>query len=195
MIPAAIVHPDKTITPIFRAQSITLGSVQYPAKIFDLWKPAQLKAIGIYPLVPQAAPDQWHVAGTPTYKLVAGKVVESRTDTEIDLASAKTMKQSEIDMDFEQQVQTLVAGYPQAERESWTVQEAEADAYIADNTAAVPMLNGLSKARGVPVSMIATRIKSNAAMFKGASSALIGQRQKRSYLNSAATTLAEVIAA
>jgi len=194
MIPAAIVNADKTITPIFRAQSVTVGSVQYPANIFDLWSPAELKAIGIYPLVPQSAPDQWHVAGTPTYKLVAGKVVESRTDTEIDLASAKTIKQSQIDMDFEQQIQTLVAGYPQAERESWSVQESEADAYMADNAATVPMLNGLSKARGVPVADLATRIKANAAMFKSASSSLIGQRQKRSDLNAAATTLAEVIA-
>jgi len=192
MIPAALVESTQ-ITPLLYAQPFTSNGVDHPANALTLWTPAQLKKVGVYPLVHAQSPLPYHVAGTPTYALVNGEVIESRTDTPMPLADVKALKQSDIDAEVETSIQAMTAGYPAAERESWAVQEAEAEAYTVNNAAPTPFLSGLATARGVPVATIVTKVIANASAFKAASSAFIGKRQARSDALKAATTFAEAI--
>jgi len=101
------------------------------------------------------------------------------------LADVKTQKQMEIDMEFETSIAQMTAGYLPAERESWTIQEAEAQGYPANPT---PMLEGLAAARGITVATIVTRVLANAAAFKTAAAKIIGHKQARSDALAAATT-------
>jgi len=53
----------------------------------------------------------------------------------------------------------IVAGtYTPEERETWPIQIAEAEAYLADPTASVPMLTALAVPRGLDVSQMAMRV-------------------------------------
>lgn len=53
----------------------------------------------------------------------------------------------------------IVAGaYTPEERETWPIQIAEAEAYLADPTASVPMLAALAIPRGMEVSQMADRV-------------------------------------
>jgi len=191
MLPAAIVEKG-TITPLLNARAFTINGISHPANVLELWSPAELKKIGVYPLSRAAAPRQYYVEGTPTYKLsrLSGTVIESRTDSPMSLADVKLIKQAEIDAEFETAIQSMTSGYPQAERESWMTQEIEAQGYPKNPT---PLLDGLASARGVPVADIVKRVLINAAAFKAASSAIIGKKQSRTDALNAAKTFAEAI--
>jgi len=178
------------ITPLLYAQPFTSRGINHPANALILWTPAQLKKVGVYPLVKAAPLHPYYVAGTPTYALVRGAVIESRIDTPMPLADVKTQKQMEIDMEFETSIAQMTAGYLPAERESWTIQEAEAQGYPANPT---PMLEGLAAARGITVATIVTRVLANAAAFKTAAAKIIGHKQARSDALAAATTFTEAI--
>lgn len=80
------------------------------------------------------------------------------------------------------------AGYPDAEVESWSKQESEARAYVADNTAATPLLTALSTAREVPLPDLAARVIEKADLFATASGEIIGTRQRCEDLIMAATS-------
>jgi len=192
MIPAALVE-NGTIMPFLYEQAFTAKGVNHPANVLTLWTPAQLKKIGVYPLVRAAAPAPYHTPGEPTYSFsqIKRKVIESRTDKIMPLSDIKPLKQNEIDMEFEAAVQSMTLGYPQAERESWITQEDEANTYIKGRPS--PFLDGLALARGVPIADIIARIKINAAAFKTASAAFIGRRQARTDALNAATTVTEAI--
>jgi hypothetical protein len=70
---------------------------------------------------------------------------------------------------------TNIAGeYMAEERETWTEQKAQAEAYLADNTADCPMLTAFANGRGIPISLLAQGIVDNNALFQTASGQVMG---------------------
>jgi hypothetical protein len=70
---------------------------------------------------------------------------------------------------------TNIAGeYMAEERETWTEQKAQAEAYLADNTADCPMLTAFASGRGIPIAMLAQGIVDNNALFQTASGQVMG---------------------
>jgi hypothetical protein len=70
---------------------------------------------------------------------------------------------------------TNIAGeYMAEERETWAEQKAQAQAYLADNTANVPMLQAFADGRGIPVGMLAAGIVENNDLFQIASGQVMG---------------------
>lgn len=112
----------------------------------------------------------------------------------------------QINQQFEQAMQALVAQYPQLERESWPQQEKEARVWVdylnatsgtttAATTAtapATPLLDALAQARGVTKDQLAKTIIAKADAFAAAAGALIGKRQALEDQINAATTFAEL---
>jgi len=192
VIPSAIIE-NGTIKPILYAQPVTIGGVDYPANIFDLWSAAELAVIGIHPLIYAPSLLPYHIAGAPAYTFVAGEALESRVDTPMLLADVKAQKQMEIDQEFDAAIAQMTTGYPQMERESWATQEAEAEAYSSDPLAATPMLTKLATARGLTVDVIAKRVITNAAGFKAAAGDILGRKQARSDALYSAATFTEAI--
>lgn len=78
---------------------------------------------------------------------------------------------------YEAAVQTLISGYPQNEIASWPKQEAEARAWLADNTAPTPWIDGAANARGITKQELVTLIIANADALAPLHGALTGKRQ------------------
>ncbi len=86
-------------------------------------------------------------------------------------------KRAEINAAFEQSMQLITSGYPSKEVSSWSKQEAEARAYVANNSAATPLIDALASSRSVNKAELVTRIFAKADLFAGVSGTLIGRRQ------------------
>ena len=67
--------------------------------------------------------------------------------------------------------------YTKTEQLTWDTQVKEADAYLADNKADVPMISVIATNRAVPLSDLVARIKENEARYMVAVGTLLGQQQ------------------
>ena len=67
--------------------------------------------------------------------------------------------------------------YSKTEQLTWDAQVLEANQYLADNTATVPMLTALATNRNVALADLVTWIKENEALYKQAIGTLLGQQQ------------------
>lgn len=72
---------------------------------------------------------------------------------------------------------SLLAGYPQTEIESFYRQEKEALAWQADHNTPTPMLSQIARVRGVPLEMLIEKVIEKSAQFAVAIGIIIGQRQ------------------
>jgi hypothetical protein len=107
------------------------------------------------------------------------------------LEEAQAAQLAQINADFEAAAQALTAGYPEAERLTWPIQQAEALAWAADDTAPTPYLDGLADARGITPAEMRTLTLAQVQAFQAASQQLVGTRQRlRDEINAAATVAA-----
>ena len=72
---------------------------------------------------------------------------------------------------------SLLAGYPQTEIESFYRQEKEALAWQADHNTPTPMLEQIARVRGVPFEVLVEKVIEKASQFAVAIGVIIGQRQ------------------
>ena len=72
---------------------------------------------------------------------------------------------------------SLLAGYPQTEIESFYRQEKEALAWQADHNTPTPMLAQIARVRGVPLDMLISKVIEKSAQFAVVIGIIIGQRQ------------------
>lgn len=72
---------------------------------------------------------------------------------------------------------SLLAGYPQTEIESFYRQEKEALTWQADHNTPTPMLSQIARVRGVPLEMLIEKVIEKSAQFAVAIGIIIGQRQ------------------
>ena len=73
---------------------------------------------------------------------------------------------------------SLLAGYPQTEIESFYRQEKEALAWQADHNTPTPMLSQIARVRGVPLDMLIHKVVEKSAQFAVAIGIIIGQRHR-----------------
>lgn len=73
---------------------------------------------------------------------------------------------------------SLLAGYPQVEIDSFYRQEKEALARQADNNAPTPMLAQIAAARGVELDVLIEKVVEKSARLAVAAGAVIGKRQQ-----------------
>jgi hypothetical protein len=126
--------------------------------------------------------------------IAAGNVPEPQfTDAEL-LVQAKTKKLSEITNTYNVDVSNLVGNVDKFELNSWNKQEAEARAYVADNTIATPLLSGMVVTRGLgeTVADLANKIIAKADAYQKAYAAILGAYQAKQKALDAATTVDEV---
>lgn len=104
-----------------------------------------------------------------------------KPDFEQTTVPAKTAAQvaAEIDAAYSDAINVIAAQYPDTERDSWPKQEAEARAYLAESSAATPLLSAIATARGITVADLAARVLTNAAAYSVAGGEIIGRRQAR----------------
>ena len=79
---------------------------------------------------------------------------------------------------YDNQLAALGRPYMENEQKSWAVQEAEARAYLADDTATVPYITTMATTRGIPVAIMAAKIIENAELFRAESARILGEQQR-----------------
>lgn len=95
--------------------------------------------------------------------------------TAVELRSAAHAR---INRSYENAVKALTAGYPQNEIDSWAKQEAEARAWLADNSTPTPWIDGAAATRGIPKAKLVLSIISNADALAPIHGSLTGKRKK-----------------
>ena len=78
---------------------------------------------------------------------------------------------------YAQMMDDIVKPYTKTEQLTWDSQVKEADAYLLDNQAAIPMITALAQNRGVDLADLVTWIKENEAAYRIAIGTLLGQQQ------------------
>lgn len=144
---------------------------------------------GTYP--PEAA--EW-CNGHNAYIKADGNSYTIVATPEPDLPELKARKLTEINTAYERAISTLTPTYPDDERLTFDKQEAEARAWLADNSAPTPFVDALAAGRHMDKAELVARIIAKADAFALASGSLTGQRQRYEDMLDAATTLADVAA-
>lgn len=90
---------------------------------------------------------------------------------------AKTIQRAAVDREFCARAAHLTDGYPEPERLTWPVQQAEALAFKADPQAPTPYLDGLAAARGITPTEMRQRTVAVVDAFMQASQQIVGTRQ------------------
>ncbi len=93
------------------------------------------------------------------------------------LNAVKQAKLAEINKAFQVAAAGLMAGYPEAERLTWGVQQSEALAWSI-NESPTPYLDGLAAARGLDPLLMRQKTLAKVQAFMDASQALVGTRQR-----------------
>jgi hypothetical protein len=83
-----------------------------------------------------------------------------------------------INQSYEIEVNALTTGYPQTEIDSWAKQESEARAWLADNNALTPWIDGAAASRNIAKETLVALIIGNADALAPLHGALTGKRQK-----------------
>jgi hypothetical protein len=71
----------------------------------------------------------------------------------------------------------LAGPYLPEERETWTVQKAESEAWLADPSAPTPMLSAMASTRSMALADLVARVIENVALFQAASGMILGTQQ------------------
>jgi hypothetical protein len=120
--------------------------------------------------------------------------VEAHLNPPITLERAKAKKLSAITVEYNTSISALVGSTDKFELASWAKQEAEARAYVADNSSPTPLLSGMIIARGLgeTVLVLANKIIANADAHQTAYATILGTYQAKQKAITAATTIAEI---
>ena len=76
----ALVEDNNITKLINNPESLVIGDVRYPAKIFQLWSQSELNAIGIYEVVTNSSnkkDEQWYVNTNESYAFADNQVTRS----------------------------------------------------------------------------------------------------------------------
>ena len=76
------------------------------------------------------------------------------------------------------QIDHIGKSYPQFERDTFAVQENEANVYVKDKEAPTPFIDNLCASRGIDKDIMVSKILANAEALKLATAPIIGQYQK-----------------
>ena len=76
------------------------------------------------------------------------------------------------------QIDHIGKNYPQFERDTFAVQEAEANAYVKDKEASTPFIDNICLNRGIDKGIMVAKVLANAEALKLATAPIIGQYQK-----------------
>jgi hypothetical protein len=126
--------------------------------------------------------------------IASGNIPEPEfTDAEL-LVNAKSAKLSEVTAEYNASISALIGGTDKFEIASWTKQEAEARAYIANNSVATPLLSGMVAARGLgeTVEQFAKIVIAKADAYQAAYATILGSYQAKQKAIAAATTVEQV---
>ena len=108
------------------------------------------------------------------------------------LEAAKRAKLNEVNTATDVALNVLKSGLSDGEVRSWDTQVREAERWLADNGASVPLLASMVAKRGDTIPELVAKVMEKAAMFATVSGDIIGQCQACEKFIAAATDVVEV---
>lgn len=121
--------------------------------------------------------------------LIDGVVVKNEDQ---ELEYVKALKLNQLIQQADAAVAPIINTYPKIEVDSWPKQIEEANAWLADNTAITPLIDGIAMQRGIDKTVLVGKILENSFNYSTISGNVIGARQKLEGQIIAASTLAEI---
>lgn len=112
-----------------------------------------------------------------TVRYVDGKFIVETQAVEIDLNSAKQTALNHLANKVDSLKSALMAGYPQAEIDSFYRQEFEARAYLNGDESNIAMIANIAKLRGVPLQILAEKVVQKADFIAGVIGQVLGVKQ------------------
>jgi len=115
--------------------------------------------------------------------------------TEVDILTTQHLydnKFCEINAEYERALSSLFVNVPQSEIQTWTKQEAEAKAWLANNNASTPLIDALVIGREVDKALLVDKIIAKADAYTVSLGLVLGQRQKFEDLLKVAVTSEEI---
>lgn len=120
-----------------------------------------------------------------------------------DIPMWEERKRNEIRYKADEILAELSAKYPEREVTTFTQQEMEARAFLADNTTSAPLIRAIASERGITVEELATKIVANADEYAQKAGKIIGRRQyflgqletakTQAELNSSAKVIVDIV--
>ena len=98
--------------------------------------------------------------------------------SELDFLRRNDVYIAGLEASIQAEIKNIAKDYPQFERDTFAVQESEANAYMKDNEAPTPFIDNLCLNRGIEKSEMVAKILANAEALKLATAPIIGQYQK-----------------
>ncbi|WP_413614739.1 hypothetical protein MRB56_12590 [Halomonas cupida] len=108
------------------------------------------------------------------------------------LEDAKRAACERVRASYEAELSRILSQYSETEQKTWSKQEEEARAFLADPIAGTPLLDAISSARGMAKPELVARIVALADAWILAAGAATGKRQALEEQILVATTMAEV---
>lgn len=168
---------DNTITKIVRAggsyKNLSFGKNATEQEYLDA---------GLYKLIvekPTSTEFQFFGEETILIDEATKTVTKSRQLLDKSAEDIYKIKLKNINMEYEQSIAQLTTGIPESEKGTWSKQEAEARAYIADNTTPTPLIDGIAIARNVDKTYLVDKIIEKADIYTIKIAQLIGIRQAK----------------
>lgn len=174
-----------------RTVSVDLPAVAIDAMVHVYAVPTDYRADGVFAAVVLPASAEEVPACDPAQVRLLSKVPYPAAE-QAQLAAAKLAKLQQVNAACDAAVFALTATYPQAEIQSWPQQVKEADAFVADDSAQVPLLTMIAAQRGLEVVELVQRVHAKVSAYAQASGYLIGKRQALEDAIDAAASIAEL---
>lgn len=125
--------------------------------------------------------DTWVANAARATEIEAKKLSEAKADKLVELnQAAQSFVNAAADLD----------SIPDFEMQTWPIQAAEAQAWVADNTAATPVLDRIAAARGMDADKLKAAALRKALAYSALSAHVAGQRQALQSKIEAAKTVA-----
>lgn len=153
---------------------VTLAGTQYPAGWLANAPAAELERLGLVPveIVGERGDDRY---------FDNSEITENGTTTIVSTpkptALIRAAQIAQINASFEISMAAIQLSYPASEVLSWQKQEAEARAFVANQSAPTPLIDALAQARNIDKGELAARVIVKADAFASISGAAIGKRQ------------------
>lgn len=93
---------------------------------------------------------------------------------------------------YSSKLRTVASPYGRIERETWSRQEKEAQMYLMDEQAIVPLISALASAREISVAEMATKIIAKSEQQAAKVGAILGEQQAKEKSIEAAKNLEEI---
>jgi len=154
------------------AAGVYLGFYESSAGLPALDDPTLVSDAAMFTLdePPIVARDEDAVLNDGVWSVVINSARESLI---IDSEKEKVLSSARERLDRE--MHDLVSKYPPHERDSWPIQLAEAKSYLADNSAATPLVDELVASRGIEKSDFMARIILKSQQYQATAGAAIGR--------------------